>query len=156
MEQWHVKTEIKESNIVGAGNGRFFCDNYKKGTIVRKQKLTNIHHILKFKNENCVKDFKNINTLVHFGHSAPSNTMSHRSNGVIFVNVPFMNTNHSKDPNIKYKFTKHNKYTVLTRDVKKGDEMLQDYTKFSKVQWFEEHLKQQQLLSCRQLGYKLT
>ena len=53
MEQWHVKTEIKESNIVGAGNGRFFCDNYKKGTIVKitsdKIIINNRHNNLSLK-----------------------------------------------------------------------------------------------------------
>tara|TARA_B100001094_G_C18163874_1_gene790898 strand:+ start:1685 stop:2155 length:471 start_codon:yes stop_codon:yes gene_type:complete len=155
MSQWKVKTEIKESNIEGAGSGRFFCSDYPKGTIVRKQNLSNPNNILKFSNEKSLK-FEDLNTLVHFGHSKPIYDKQNRHKNVVFLNVPFMNTNHSKFPNIKYHFTKHNKYTILIKNVKKGDEMLQDYASFSQVQWFENYLNKSNVSSCRELGVSLN
>ena len=51
-----------------------------------------------------------------------------------------MNTNHSLNNNIDYIYTNCEKITRLTRDVKAGEEMLQNYCNFTKNEWFEDFL----------------
>ena len=48
MDGFKVKTSIRPSNI--AGNGRFFDENVKKGTIVREQKIGS-DSLLKFESD---------------------------------------------------------------------------------------------------------
>ena len=38
-DDMHIKTEIRDSGIAGAGKGRFFKEDCKKGTIVRVQSI---------------------------------------------------------------------------------------------------------------------
>tara|TARA_B100001996_G_C18545257_1_gene548615 strand:+ start:404 stop:880 length:477 start_codon:yes stop_codon:yes gene_type:complete len=152
-DQWKVETEIKTSSIINAGTGRFFCKNYPKGTIVRVQKLSNPDHIIKYNKLNELNT--DTETLIHFAHSKPHFHKHKYHKNSIFINVPFMNTNHSNHPNIKFIFTKNNKYTILTKNVAVGDEMLQDYSSFSKINWFEDYLTSINKQSCRQLGITL-
>ena len=44
---------------------------------------------------------------------------------------------------------------VLMKDVKAGEEFMQDYTNFKEVRWFEEHLNSQKFKSPRQFGAML-
>jgi SET domain-containing protein len=55
-----------------------------------------------------------------------------------------MYTNHSSTPNIKYKYDYNAKVktTLAARDIARGDELLQDYGSFSKVEWFTEYIKE--------------
>ena len=67
-----------------------------------------------------------------------------------------MNTNHSSDANIMYEFDETEKRTILLRDVEAGEEMLQNYTFFTKVDWFEDYLNSNNLISARQLGEEIN
>ena len=63
-----------------------------------------------------------------------------------------MNTNHSEDNNIDFLYTNNEKITYITKDVKSGDEIFQNYRNFEKVDWFEEYLHEKDLISARELG----
>jgi len=51
-----------------------------------------------------------------------------------------MFSNHSTNPNIAYRYTKQQKIAYTTRDVKAGDEILQDYCEFSNVKWYSDYV----------------
>ena len=97
--------------------------------------------------------FDDLVFLSKFGHTSPNNCQLYDTH--IFVNIPPNNTNHSKNPNIFYVFDENYKYTITLKDVKKNNEMLQDYTTFKKIEWFEKLLNQKNLLSSRQFAESL-
>ena len=138
MESFKIKTIIKKSLIPNAGNGRFFDQDYKKGTLVREQDFSSDELIVL----KSIEDFKKYNVtdneLIHFCHSIPNN---HDSNNFIYLNRPPMVTNHSDSPNIYYVYS-DKKRTYTLRDVKKGEEMYQDYNQFTEVKWFTDYLKE--------------
>jgi hypothetical protein len=147
-----IETEVKLSNIPEAGNGRFFKKSYKKGTIVRIQKVASeTLHVIKNVSE--LKQY-NIEFVKHFGHSLP--TYSNKHNDFIYLNYPPMNTNHSIDANIMYEFDESEKRTILIKDVEAGDEMVQNYTHFTTVKWFEDYLNSNNMISARQLGVEIN
>lgn len=137
MESFKIKTIIKKSLIENAGNGRFFDDDYKKGTLVREQEFSSDELIVLKSIEDIKKFDVTKNELIHFCHSIPNN---HDSNNVIYLNRPPMVTNHSEDPNIYYVYS-DKKRTYTLRDVKKGEEMYQNYNQFTEVKWFTDYLK---------------
>lgn len=149
---FQIQTEVKTSNIPEAGMGRFFKKSYKKGTIVRIQKINSeTLHVIRDVEE--LKHY-DINLIKHFAHSLP--TYSNKHNDLIYLNFPPMNTNHSSDANIMYEFDETEKRTILLRDVEAGEEMLQNYTFFTKVDWFEDYLNSNNLISARQLGEEIN
>jgi len=143
-----IPTIIKTSNIKNAGSGRFFIENHKKGTIIREQIINSDSlHVIKNKEE-CKK--YDIELLKHFGHSLPNN--SEIKTNYVYINFPPMNTNHSLDNNIDFLFKDNKKITFLIKDVKSGEEILQNYSNFRKVDWFEDYLHENNLISARELG----
>ena len=148
MNNFLIKTIVKESSIPNAGIGRFFDEDCKANTVIRQQKI-NSKSLKMIK----LKEIDNLIYLSKFGHTAPENCKLYNMD--IFVNMPPNNTNHSKQPNIFYIFDENYKYTVTLKDVKKNDEMLQDYTTFKKIDWFENLLNENNLLSPRQFALSL-
>jgi len=161
MDGFKVRTSIGSSKI--AGNGRFFDENVKKGTIVREQKIGS-DFLLKFENEadlikyissDTQEDFLDkLERVRHFFHTVPDNSKFHRD--CVFLNEPFMYTNHSFEPNIMFEYTKEWKYTVTTRDVKTGEEMFQNYLNFANVNWYENFLKKYNFTSSRKFASELN
>ena len=132
-----INTFINNSLIHGAGNGRFFGQNCKKGTLVREQDYNSDELVLLSSQEDIKKYNVTTNELVHFCHSIPKD---HKKNNIIYINRPPMVTNHSDDPNIYYIYS-DKKRTYTLKDVKKGEEMYQDYNQFTEVEWFTNYLK---------------
>ena len=148
MSDFLIKTIIQPSSIQGAGTGRFFVEDHKKGTIIRKQKMGSDNlHVIKNKDE---LDKYNLQLLKHFGHSKPKH--SELKTNYIYLNFPPMNTNHSEDNNIDFIYVHDEKITYLTKDVNAGDEIFQNYRNFEKVDWFEEYLHEKGEISARELG----
>ena len=148
MSDFFIKTIIQPSSIQGAGTGRFFVEDHNKGTIIRKQKMGSDNlHVIKNKDE---LDKYNLQLLKHFGHSKPKH--SEIKTNYIYLNFPPMNTNHSEDNNIDFIYVHNEKITYLTKDVKAGDEIFQNYRNFERVYWFEEYLHEKGEISARELG----
>lgn len=147
-ETFLVQTEIKPSTIKNGGNARYFMENVEKGTIIRKQELGTLS-LQVFKKETDLEKI-DIQTLKHYGHSVPEGCLYHSN--TIFLNNPFLYTNHSDDPNITFEYTDTYKYTITTRDVVQGEEMFQNYCHFQKVEWFENYLKKNNVIGARQFG----
>ena len=148
MNNFLVKTIIQPSTIEGAGTGRFFVEDQKKGTIIRKQKIGS-ESLYVIKNKEELSKY-NLQLLKHFGHSKPKH--SELKTNYVYLNFPPMNTNHSEDNNIDFIYVHDEKITYLTKDVKAGDEMFQNYRNFEKVHWFEEYLHEKGEISARELG----
>lgn len=147
-----INTEIKSSTIENGGNARFFNEDVKKGTIIRKQEIgSESLQILKNKNE---LDEIDIDILKHYAHSVPKDCRFHTN--FIFINHPYLYTNHHSDPNVRFQYTYAYKYTITTRDVKKGEEMFQDYSSFKKVDWFEKYLKEKKIIGAREFAQSLV
>jgi len=147
-----IETVVKPSSIPNAGRGRFFINNHKKDTIIRKQ-------IIGSDNLHCIKnkeglDKYDIDFLKHFGHTKPKH--SEIETNYVYLNNPSMNTNHSLNNNIDYIYTNCEKITRLTRDVKAGEEMLQNYCNFTKNEWFEDFLHKADMISARELGEHIS
>lgn len=145
-----VRTSIKESNIEGAGNGRFFEQDCKKCTLVRKQEIGSNE----LKVFNCKEDLEgyDIKHLQYFCHSAPIDT----SYNCIFLNEPPFYTNHSNDPNVCNVYDSKYKYTYTTRDVLKGEEMYHSYAEYKLIDWYEEFIKENNKQSVASLGRVLS
>lgn len=153
------QTEIKASLIPGAGKGRFALEDLPKGTIVRIQtigsKELQVFH--------STQDLQSIDDglLINYCHTLPTyschaiKTCSSPP-ARVFLNAPGMYTNHGSGihETIEYRYTATHKYTIAKRDILKGEELLQDYRYFRKVDWFEDYLAsfQDGRLSLRQLG----
>lgn len=151
-ETFLIKTEIKPSSIENGGNARYFLEDVKKGTVIRKQKIGS--KSLQYFTEETNLGTLSVDTLKHYGHSVPKNCLLHTN--VVFVNNPFLYTNHSSDPNIIFEYTDEYKYTLTKKDVRKGDEMFQNYCDFKEIEWFENFLKQENTISARQFGNLMT
>lgn len=148
MSNFLIKTVIQASTIEGAGTGRFFVEDHNKGTIIRRQIIgSDSLHVIK--NKEALSKY-NLQLLKHFGHSKPKH--SELKTNYVYLNFPPMNTNHSEDNNIDFIYTDNEKITYLTKDVKAGDEIFQNYRNFEKVDWFEEYLHEKDLISARELG----
>lgn len=132
-----ISTIIQKSLIDGAGNGRFFNQDCKKNTLIREQDYDSNELIILKSPEDIEKYNVTNQELTHFCHSIPNN---HDSDYFIYINRPPMVTNHSDKPNIIYIYS-DKKRTYTLRDVKKGEELYQDYRNFSEVNWFTEYLK---------------
>ena len=152
METFRIKTEIKESLIPGAGRGRFFAEYCKKGTIVRVQIIPS-EKIFVFKNVDQLKSVSYEN-LVHFCHTKP--IRSTLSTDYVYLNNPPLYTNHSTNNNIDFHYTDTKKITYTTRDVKAGEEMVQNYCNYTKVDWFENYLHSINAISVREFGERIV
>lgn len=143
-----IKTEIKQSTLENGGNARFFDEDVKKGTIIRKQEIgSESLQILK----NCMDlDKIDIDILKHYGHSVPKDCRFHTN--CVLLNNPYLYTNHNSEPNIEFEYSYIYKYTKTTKDVKKGEEMFQDYSNFRKIKWFEDYLEKNNVIGARQFG----
>ena len=138
MSNFLVKTIIQPSTIEGSqGLEDFFVRIKKKGTIIRKQKIGGSASLHVIKNKEELSKY-NLQLLKHFGHSKPKH--SELKTNYVYLNFPPMNTNHSEDSNIDFIYVHDEKITYLTKDVKAGDEMFQNYRNFERVDWFEEYL----------------
>lgn len=132
-----INTIVQKSLIDGAGNGRFFNQDCKKDTLIREQEF-NSDELIVLKSTKDIEKYNVSNSeLIHFCHSIPNN---HLNNNLVYLNRPPMVTNHSSNPNIYYVYS-DKKRTYTLRDVKKGEEMYQDYNQFTEVKWFTKYLK---------------
>jgi len=145
------KTYIKKSNIPSAGNGRFFADNCKSGTIIRVQSIE--RDLIKINNIDEISNI-DINLIHNFAHSKTITNNSSESD-VVYINKQPLFTNHSNDNNISFQYINDRKITYTTKNVKKNDELLQNYCEYTRVHWFEDYLKTIGKFSLRELGMKL-
>ena len=144
-----VKTYIDKSTIPAAGNGRFFKDFIPNGTVVREQEI-NTPQLMSFSSVEELRSVE-INKMINYCHSVPINCNYHKNK--VFLNTPPMVSNHSINANVYYIFTETHKYCIANRDINPGEELLQNYCKFSKVKWYEEYLHKLGKISVREFGY---
>tara|TARA_B100001250_G_C19663110_1_gene728041 strand:+ start:238 stop:687 length:450 start_codon:yes stop_codon:yes gene_type:complete len=142
-----INTYTKSSNIQNAGIGRFFAEDGKKGDTVRVQNIQDDLFI--YRN---IEELKTCNYPYKFGHSKPNIS----NDNMVYFNKEPLYTNHSKFNNVAFKFTDDTKITYLIRDVKKDDEMLQDYTSYSKIEWYEDYLNSINEQSLRQFALSMS
>ena len=147
-KEFLIKTEVKPSTIENGGNARYFMENVKKGTVIRKQKVDS-ESLQVFNNE---KDLENVDITIlkHYAYPVPEDCLFHSNK--VFLNNPFMYCNHSNDPNIKDEYTDTHKYTITTRDVVEGEEMFINYGDFKKIEWFENYLDKNNVIGVRQFA----
>jgi len=142
-----IESKIADSYIANAGKGRFFLKNYEKGTTVRIQDLETDLNI--YKN---IQEIQNADQehILNFAHSRCKD--SDINTQYMYVNkVPFY-TNHSLNNNISFQIRAGKKLTYITRDVKAGEEMLQNYEDYTINPWFEEYLHSIGEKSLREFG----
>lgn len=154
------KTEIKAFLIFGAGKGRFALEDLPKGSVVRIQRIDSKElHVF-----DGVEDLDDIadSLLINYCHTLPAYSKSgiNKTHGNrIFLNVPGMCINHGSgtSENIEYQYTATHKYTIAKRNIRTGEELLQDYRDYSKVAWFEDYMASLDdgRLSLRQLGLEI-
>tara|TARA_B100001094_G_scaffold113260_1_gene109186 strand:- start:1068 stop:1607 length:540 start_codon:yes stop_codon:yes gene_type:complete len=146
-----IPTYVKKSSIPEAGDGRFFSNDCKAGTIIRVQSiekdLTKINSI----DDISVIDEKLID---NFAHSKTITDDCNTSN-IVYINKKPLFTNHSNDNNITFQYIDDQKITYTTRNVKKDDEVFQNYCEYTQVPWFEEYLHSKGKISLREFGMEL-
>ena len=146
-----IKTYVKKSSIPEAGDGRFFSTHCKAGTIIRVQsiekdltKINNIHDI-SVTDENLIDNFAHSKTITD--HYDTSDT--------VYINKKPLFTNHSNDNNITFQYNGDQKITYTTKNVKKDDEVFQNYCEYTQVPWFEDYLHSKGKYSLREFGMEL-
>ena len=151
LDGFLIESEVKESSIPNAGKGRFFLKNYNKGKVIRIQELETDLHV--FKDINDIKQVDE-DLILNFGHSRCKN--SDIDTDYVYVNKQPLFTNHSSNHNISFQIQAGKKLTYLTRDVKAGEEMLQNYEEYSINTWFENYLHSQGKKSLREFGIEFN
>mgnify|MGYP001274679257 CR=1 FL=1 len=146
-----IKTEIKSSTIAGAGKGRFFLENCKRGTIIRIQLIGS--ELLTFNSVSELKD-ANKDLTINFGHSKSKNSTidTDTDRDTIYINNVPLYTNHSLNNNIAFLYFSDRKITYTTRDVYSGEEILQNYCDYTEVPWYEDYLHSIGEISLREFG----
>lgn len=142
-----VNTEIMDSGIAGAGKGRFFMEDCKKGTVVRVQSIDTDLFVYNNLEELKQADF---DAVLNFAHTRPRDSDVEASE--VFINKERLYTNHSNENNIAFKFVGNKKLAYTTRDVKAGEEMFQNYNDFSAVAWYETYLHSLGKMSLREFA----
>ena len=146
-----IKTYVKKSSIPEAGDGRFFSNDCKAGTIIRVQSiekdLTKISNILDISvtDENLIDNFAHSKTV----------TDDYDTSDTVYINKKPLFTNHSNDNNITFQYNGDQKITYTTKNVKKDDEVFQNYCEYTKVPWFEDYLHSKGKYSLREFGMEL-
>ena len=146
-----IESEVSESSIPNAGKGRFFLRDYEKGKVVRIQEIETDLHI--FKNIQEIRSADE-DLILNFGHSRCQN--SDINTEYVYVNKQPFYTNHSSNNNISFQIRAGKKLTFLTRDVKAGEEMLQNYEEYTINTWFEDYLHTQDKKSLREFGIEFN
>ena len=146
-----INTEVKLSNIPNAGNGRFFSEDCEKDTIIRKQLIDSEELYILKPDSNL--ELINKHYLLNFAHSRPIEDID---DNCIYLNNPPLYTNHSKEPNIYFVYDKGEKFTITSKDVKKGEEMYQDYSNYRYIDWYEKYLEKINKKSLRHFGNELN
>tara|TARA_B100000945_G_C20322008_1_gene568124 strand:+ start:275 stop:772 length:498 start_codon:yes stop_codon:yes gene_type:complete len=146
-----IESEVSESSIPNAGKGRFFLRDYEKGKVVRIQEIETDLHI--FKNIQEIRSADE-DLILNFGHSRCQN--SDINTDYVYVNKQPLYTNHSSNNNISFQIRAGKKLTFLTRDVKAGEEMLQNYEEYTINTWFEDYLHTQGKKSLREFGIEFN
>tara|TARA_Y100000996_G_scaffold224277_1_gene176430 strand:- start:15050 stop:15547 length:498 start_codon:yes stop_codon:yes gene_type:complete len=146
-----IESEVKDSCIPNAGKGRFFSRDYEKGKVVRIQEIET--DLLIFKNIQEIR-LADEDLILNFGHSRCQN--SDINTDYVYVNKQPLYTNHSSNNNISFQIQGGKKLTYLTRDVKAGEEMLQNYEEYAINMWFEKYLHTQGKKSLREFGIEFN
>lgn len=150
MDGFKIKTNIKKSNIQNAGLGRFSLEECSPHSLIRVQK--NNVNIYIYKNESeFAENFSD-------GISRFYHTSSHYSKigkNYVYLNFPPMYTNHSADPNISFIYYDDIKITFAFKHIKTGDELVNNYLEYSKVDWFEKFLNKKNKISLRQMALNI-
>lgn len=146
-----IESEVKDSCIPNAGKGRFFSRDYEKGKVVRIQEIET--DLLIFKNIQEIRS-ANEDLILNFGHSRCQD--SDINTDYVYVNKQPLYTNHSSNNNISFQIQAGKKLTYLTRDVKEGEEMLQNYEEYAINTWFEKYLHTQGKKSLREFGIEFN
>ena len=146
-----IESEVKDSCIPNAGKGRFFSRDYEKGKVIRIQEIET--DLLIFKNIQEIRSADE-DLILNFGHSRCQN--SDINTDYVYVNKQPLYTNHSSNNNISLQIQGGKKLTYLTRDVKAGEEMLQNYEEYTANIWFENYLHTKCKKSLREFGIEFN
>lgn len=138
-----VKYKVKQSKIPGGGKGLFAAEFIPKGTIVWKYKDEN--HIL-FKNEkeltNYLTKFKTENEKREFLFRVYRIKCPIKEFWVAYQKDDSHYFNHSDNPNTGYSAVESLNndntycYSVALRDIKKGEELTDNYCEHEDDEWY--------------------
>ncbi|QLH35057.1 MAG: SET domain-containing protein [Parachlamydiaceae bacterium] len=135
-----VKTVVKPSSI--AGVGLFADEDIKEGSSVWK-----------YTPDSCSLFTKDqIDTLIHSFHKTEKELMQYlltytyfqaKLNGLILCLDNGRFVNHSENPNLKGPANMENswQYSVACRDIKKGEELTEDYRTYDSSAWLDDLCK---------------
>ena len=146
-----IKTYVKKSSIPEAGDGRFFSNDCKAGTIIRVQSIEKDLTIISNIHDISVTDEKLIDNFAH----SKTITDDYDTSDIVYINKKPLFTNHSNDNNITFQYTGDQKITYTTKNVKKDDEVFQNYCEYTQVPWFEDYLHSKGKYSLREFGMEL-
>lgn len=147
-----VRTRLDDSRIAGAGLGRFVEEDVIAGGVLRRQKLGS-HNLLAFSNE--------AELLAAFPHPEDLHMLadfafcSREHPGVALLDCPPTYVNHAAEAqgsNTAFAFNSNEKVVFATKDIKAGEELLQDYRKIGVCDFLEKLLAGRNLQSARQFG----
>ena len=132
-----IGTELHESEIPGAGLGRFATEAVASGGVLRTQQVGS-PNLLAFRTEAELRAAfplaEDLAMLSDFAYS--STTLP----GVVLFDNPPTYVNHAnsdRGANTAFRFSGMHKQVLATRDIAAGDELLQDYRAIDAVPWLE-------------------
>jgi len=152
---FEIDTIVKESTIVGAGNGRFSLENIKEGTLIRKLKFIDIKDYI-----NNLKLNKNIdiNYFIIFNNYDDLNLLVEYFKSFKLLDEKEIKTkiawfmgyidnklciqshssyyNHSNEYNIKRIIDDEYLYHYANRDIDKNNELFIDYNDYIMPEYF--------------------
>mmetsp|Transcript_10710 Transcript_10710/g.16413 ORF Transcript_10710/g.16413 Transcript_10710/m.16413 type:complete len:194 (-) Transcript_10710:456-1037(-) len=151
---FQVPTRLGISTIPEAGLARFLCVDVKKGDIIRKQKLggPNLDYFDSVASMEKRLNKDGLSFFEHFGHVGPQDAPE--TKGLLVTNFPPLYSNHCTGPNknIETVWDGDVKYIRACRDAFAGEELMEDYRNFGKLEWFEQFLLEHNKTPVRILG----
>lgn len=177
---WCYSTAIKKSSIPEAGNARYTLENISKGAVVRRTQLVRSQdakgEIIRTGTtmvSTCVEDLEVLQNyddtgaaisttdqIVNFGatpynvsqdnnvvyHWTPSNYFNHKTTGAnVILQLSPVDPTHAR--------------VVALRDIKAGEELIQDYRSFNLPKWYTEwcvSATKGEKMDCASLGHMVT
>jgi len=150
---YNFKTVVKASNIPEAGRGRFADEDIPAGEWVRSVCIDGAH-LKEYSNWDELNAEKDHDWVVNFIHTPTDGSEMAKKNKVYGAH-PMHFHNHSLEPNCVVVWEDGCRKTKSLRDIKKGEEFLENYGNFGKVDWFENKLAENDEWSVRQLPDKI-
>ena len=180
---WRVKTTVEKSAIPAAGSGRYVQEDVPKGAVIRETVLVNasstgcelrpgttvvcrnLEELLStFQVDEADPPAKNAKTIEQIANFCATTdnlrTAGEKFEQALFSWVPCNYINHQADrANVTVLLESPGQsktFIIALRDIAAGEELYEDYRKFSVPSWFKEFLRSRSLQDVESLGYELA